>query len=108
MPNWYAVRSIFQFGVKEDGRNIFEERIVVFRAGDADEAFAKAEAEAEEYARQDSGDMEICPDMELYVQDGDPLIDGYEVWSQLFQTSESFDEFFQNRYARYRYEPPAD
>jgi len=103
---WYAVRSIFLFGVKDDGKNIFEERIVVFEAENDDLAFLKAEKEAEEYAKNDDkGDFQIHPDMELYIQDGEPLIDGYEVWSQLFETTESIEEFFENRYERYAYYP---
>lgn len=101
---WYAVRSIFKFGKKQDGTNIFEERIVVFQAVDADEAFSKAEVEAANYAKNDGKpDFEIHPDMELYEQDGDPLIDGYEVWSQLFEAKETMDVFFHNRYEKYKY-----
>ncbi|BBA32190.1 uncharacterized protein sS8_0222 [Methylocaldum marinum] len=49
--------------------------------------------------------FKIHPDMELYIQDGDPLIDSYEVWSQLFETNENIDEFFANRYIKYEYHP---
>jgi hypothetical protein len=104
--NWYAVRSIFHFGNKEDGKNVFEERIVVFEAENEDIAFLKAEMEANDYAKNDGKeDFKIHPDMELYIQDGDPLIDSYEVWSQLFETNENMDEFFANRYAKYEYHP---
>ena len=29
---WYAIRSVYLFGVKEDGTNVFEERVVAFEA----------------------------------------------------------------------------
>jgi len=103
---WYAVRSIFHFRTKEDGKNVFEERIVVFEAENEEQAFKKAEKEAEEYAKNEDGaDFGIHPNMELYIQDGDPLIDEYEVWSQLFETTENINEFFRNRYERYEYHP---
>jgi len=51
---WFAVRSIFKFGEKADGTNIFEERVVGFCAADVDEALHKAEAESQQYA-QSSG-----------------------------------------------------
>ncbi|MCO1336843.1 DUF4288 domain-containing protein [Microbulbifer sp. OS29] len=103
---WFAVRTIFHFGIKEDGKNVFEERTVVFSGESAEEAFEKADAEVEEYSKcDDRADLAIHPSKELYIQDGDPLIDGYEVWSQLFETTETMEEFFKNRYERYEYTP---
>ena len=103
---WFAVRSIFLFGKKRDGKNIIEERITVFEAEDPDAAFEKAAQEAEEYAKnEEREDFEIFAEMELYRQDGDPLIDGYEVWSQLFETHEDMATFFKNRYDKYEYTP---
>jgi hypothetical protein len=43
--------------------------------------------------------------MELYRQDGEKLIDGYEVWSQLFEAKISLAEFFKVRYENFRYVP---
>jgi len=104
--NWYAIRSIFHFGKKENGLNIFEERIVVFCGKDKMEAFDKSEKETTVYANNEANkDFAVHSDMELYQQDGDPLIDGYEVWSQLFESTESLDDFFKNRYKKYEYHP---
>lgn len=104
--NWYAVRTIFHFGIKDDGKNIFEERVVAFEAKDADMAFEKAEIESKEYACIDGEErFTVHPDVELYVQDGEQLIDGYEVWSELYETNESIDDFYENRYEKYRYYP---
>jgi hypothetical protein len=100
---WYAVRSIFLFGTKSDSTNIFEERIVVFEAKDEEEAFLKAEKESDEYAK--NMDFKVHSHMELYIQDGDPLIDGYEVWSQMFESNEGLDEFFKQRYEKFKYHP---
>ena len=49
MP-WYAIRTVYLFGTKQDGTNVFEERIVCFDAQTWPEAHARAEVEAEEYA----------------------------------------------------------
>jgi hypothetical protein len=40
-----------------------------------------------------------------YQQDGDALINGYELYSQLFQSKESLQQFYQSRYGQYRYVP---
>ena len=100
---WFGVRSVFLFGKKKNGSNVFEERIVVFSAKTSEEAFAKAQREAESYAKILK--LERHPDMEAYIQDGDNLIDGYEVWSTPYESRENLKAFVKNRYDKYRYHP---
>ncbi|MFH1024492.1 MAG: hypothetical protein V1809_14015 [Planctomycetota bacterium] len=100
---WYGVRSIFLFGQKKDGTNVFEERVVVFSGVTVERAFAKAQKEAEGYAK--ALNMKMHPCMEAYTQDGDALIDGYEVWSVLYESRETLRSFFKNRYDKYEYHP---
>ncbi len=102
MP-WFAVQSLYLCRTKSDGTNIFEERVVVFTASSFDEAFAKAEQESEQYAR--ANNFEAHPARESYEQDGDPLVDGYEVWSVMLEARASLDDFYASRYARYEYHP---
>lgn len=47
---WYAVRTVYHFGRKADGTNLFEERIVGFVADSFDEAIDKAAEETHRYA----------------------------------------------------------
>jgi hypothetical protein len=100
---WYAIRSIYHFGTKADGTNIFEERTVCFEAETSDEAHEKAAYESQQYAE----DNELIAHNEqvAYKQDGENLIDGYEVWSELFESRESLSEFWSNRYEKYTYHP---
>ncbi len=100
---WYGIRSIFLFGSKKDGTNVFEERVVVFSATTVERAFAKAKKEAEDYAKV--LDMKRHPYMEAYIQDGDDLIEGYEVWSVLCESRENLDSFVKHRYGQYEYHP---
>ncbi|NBV23549.1 MAG: hypothetical protein EBS05_16720 [Proteobacteria bacterium] len=98
---WFGVRSLFFWGTRGDGMNIFEERICVFSGESFDEAFAKAEKEADVYADSIGA---LCHSwQEAYYQDGDALIDGYEVWSQLFEAKADLETFFQMRYAQFDY-----
>ena len=101
---WVAIRTVYQFGQKEDGTNIFEERIVCFEAADWDAAHAKARKESAQYA--EDNDYEAHPVQDGYEQDGDALIDGYELWSTLYESRESLEEFFENKYTRCDYHPP--
>ena len=102
MP-WYAIRSVYQFGIKADGTNMFEERVVSFQAESWAEAHAKGEVESEGYARENGFDSH--PEQEGYEQDGEQQIDGYEIWSQLFESRLSLVDFFAERYTRYDYSP---
>lgn len=103
---WYAVRSVYLFGTKKNGKNIFEERTVCFEAADFSEANAKAALESKEYA--ESNDFEVFQEQVTYKQDGDPLIDEYEIWSELYESNKSLDAFYFDRYGQYMYDPNTD
>ena len=100
---WFGIRTIFLFGQKQDGTNIFEERVVVFSAGTEEEAFSKAEQEAEQYAA--ANEMEWYPwHIACNLEDA-PLIDGYEVWSELLESSDDLQSFVETRYQKYEFHP---
>lgn len=80
---------------------MFEERICIFSGKTDSDAFKKARKEAREYAR--ILHFMHHPVQEAYLQDGDPLIDGYEVWSQLFEFRGDLDAFVRERYERFTY-----
>jgi|GEM_PF-1733311 len=101
--SWYAIRTVYQFAIKPDGKNVFEERIVCFEASDWAEAHVKAGEEADHYAK--IHDFAVHPQQEGYEQDGDALIDGYEIWSQLFESKQSLNQFYESRYNKYKYFP---
>jgi hypothetical protein len=100
---WFGIRSVYLFGQKKDGTNIFEERVVVFSATTEEEAFAKAEEEAEQYAG--ANDMARHPVQVAFEQEGSPLIEGYEVWSELYESSEDLQTFVKSRYENYEFHP---
>lgn len=102
MP-WFGVRSVYRLGGKPDGTNLYEERVVCVEAPSFDDALAKSHAEAQAYA-SDNG-FTWYPVTVAYEQEGDRLIDGYEVWSELFESRENLESFWQNRYERFEYHP---
>lgn len=99
---WFGVRSVYHFGVNSKGHNIFEERVVVFKARSFEEAHQKAEHEASGYAK--NLDFELHHEQVAYKQDGGSLIDGYEVWSELFEANMSLNDFYKERYQKYTYQ----
>ncbi|OKJ15620.1 hypothetical protein [Kitasatospora sp. CB01950] len=48
--NWYGVRCVFEWAAS--GGRSYEERITLWQASSADDAIARAEAEAETYATE--------------------------------------------------------
>ena len=103
---WYAIRTIYKFG-RKGKLNIYEERIVVFSGKDWDEAWDKAFKESKEYSNGAFGKKYIShPIQSGYEQDGDKLIDGYEVWSELSESKLRIGDFYKQKYTRFEYKPP--
>src|SRR2546423_8720604 len=92
---WFAIRSVYLFGQKSDGTNVFEERVVAFEAVDPDAAHEKGKVESEQYAQ--ANQIEVFPERDSYKQDGEPLIDAYELWSELFESRQSLADFYASR-----------
>lgn len=103
---WYAVRNIYHFGTKRNGKNIFEERIVGFEAADFEEAHAKGAEESDCYAK--SNGFDVYSEQDVYKQDGTPLIDGYELWSCLYESDKTLEVFYKDFYERYEYDPTVE
>jgi hypothetical protein len=75
---WYAVRSLFSGA---DGtESAYEERITLWQAADLDEALARAEAEAAEYA-EFAGVSHLSGFAQAYPLADAPPRDGAEVFS---------------------------
>jgi hypothetical protein len=100
---WYAVRTVYHFGVKSDGKNVFEERVVCFEASGWPEAHRKADQESGAYAKENK--FIAHPEHSGYEQDGQPLINGYELWSELFESNQTLEEFYAERYSKFEYHP---
>jgi len=104
---WFAVRNIYHCGTnKNNNKNIFEERIVCFYVLDTDEAHARGAIESEEYAH--CNNFKSIPEQLVYKQDGEKLIDGYELWSELYESDLTLEGFYMARYTKYIYNPDTD
>jgi hypothetical protein len=100
---WYAIRTVYLFGQKPDGTNVFEERIVAFDAASWDEANAKGDAESTAYA--DANGFEAHPEQAGYELEAGTPVDGGEVWSELYEARLSLADFHRRRYAEYAFVP---
>jgi hypothetical protein len=75
----------------------------VFEAASVDEAHAKGDAESDAYAKANS--FVAFHELSSYALDDVGLVDGAEVWSELFEDDCSLPEFYAKRYARFEYHP---
>jgi hypothetical protein len=90
-------------GVNEDGNSIFEERIVLFRAGDFDEAADLARQEASEYIKINEGFV-LDDHIGVYVLGHDESdLNGREVFSLLMQAKMDSKSFYKKRYEKFQY-----
>jgi len=98
-PEWYAAKTIYKSRIVEDGKTktVFEERVVLFRATDCDDAIAKAEAEAEEYCRVISG-TEYLGFVDVYTVGVDAIGHGTEVYSLMRDSDLSNKEYLDHFY----------
>ncbi len=91
---WFAVRCIFSVGwPPEAAGKAYEERITLWRARSLDEAIARAEEEAQEYASA----IEDAPSTYLRLAQGYQLVDepadGAEAFSLIRSSDLPPDEY---------------
>ena len=82
---WFAVRHLIQH------EGSFEERITVWSAASADEAIAKAEAEATEHARLLGGSRTLSL-FQTYELPGPP-VEGAEIFSLIRRSALGAEEY---------------
>ncbi|WP_034519788.1 DUF4288 domain-containing protein [Actinomadura rifamycini] len=75
---WYGVRCVFRWRHQDDA--LYEENVTVWRAASFDEAIAKAEAQAREYAEGADGRY-LDFAQAYYIGAEDALAEGAEVFS---------------------------
>lgn len=94
---WYSARCAFRHPglAAPEGSAVFEERLVLLRAEDEDEAIAKAEREAEAYGA--ASGAEYLGFVGVYGIPDETLGEGSEVYS-LMRTCELDDEGFVERF----------
>ncbi|MEU8123610.1 hypothetical protein AB0C21_33270 [Spirillospora sp. NPDC049024] len=80
---WYGVRCVFR--LPHDGEGLYEESVTVWRAASFDEAIAKAEAAARDYAQITAGQY-LDFAQAYFVGDDESISEVSEVFS-LMRTS---------------------
>ena len=90
---WYSVRCLIHFPDPDPGRTaVYEERITLWRAARSDEAIARAEAEAEEFAADVNGEYLGFAQAYHLAVEGE-VGDATEVFSLLRDSSLEPDEY---------------
>lgn len=107
VSGWYSVRCVFAVGWPPEAvGGTYEERITLWRAASAEEAIARAETEAKEYAATiDDWPSTYTGLAQCYQLDDEPG-DGAEVFSLMrgskLSTDDYLDRFFDTGSERQR------
>ncbi len=93
---WFGVRTIYRHTDRSSGElNLYEERVVLIRAADQDEAIEKAEDEAGRYAAEDCEYLGYAMSFEIFEE---AIEEGVEVFSLMrdhpLSPKEYIDRFF--------------
>jgi hypothetical protein len=92
---WFTARTIYEHDKPGDG--LFEERIVLIRAADFDEAFRRAEEEAKSYAEAVGGSYTGFAS--LYELAEEEIGDGAEVFSLMRDSDLPAEEYIEHFFA---------
>jgi len=96
---WYAVRCLFQFWPKPGGDepSVYEERITVWQADSFEQAFARADAEARQYAERFTRCEYVTLAQAFHIVAREQIGDGDEVFS-LTRDSELLPDQYLERF----------
>ena len=92
---WFSARTIYEHDKPGDG--LFEERIILIRAADFDEAFRRAEEEAKSYAEAVGGTYSGFAS--LYELAEEEIGDGAEVFSLMRDSELPAEEYIEHFFA---------
>jgi hypothetical protein len=90
---WYSVKSLF----RDENANVYEERVVLFRADSFEEAENKGVKEAEEYVIN-LDNTEFVKVIDVFHMFDEILGEGIEVYSLMTDSDLSADEYIKRRY----------
>jgi hypothetical protein len=94
---WYSVRCLIRLGQRSNASNsMYEERVTIWRATDFEDAIARAEREASEYANATDAEY-VGLAQAFHLACGDVIDAGTEVFS-LIRGSELEPEDYINRF----------
>ena len=85
--SWYSAKCIFLHAETESGhRQMYEERIILLKAPDFDEAIGRAENEAESYGRESDG-CKYLGYADVFLLYDERIGDKTEIYSSLRRSS---------------------
>lgn len=92
--HWYGVRCHFLFDA--DSPYSYEERITLWRADNAEQAFESAEREAKQYAAQSNGIQYLNSCDSYHLSDSGFAVEGKEVYSQVRESHLEPDDYLKH------------
>jgi len=96
---WFSAKTIYKHCIVNGGdeRFVFEERIVLIQALDAEDAIKRGEAEAVEYCKKNPG-VSYLNFIEVYFLQEESVSSGTEIYSGLRESKLSEKEYISHFY----------
>jgi len=98
---WFAVRTIFRHGKIAKTKGIFEEKITVYRAADADTALKMAKRDTEHYLGLNKEFVKAGRYEVFTLGHNESDLNGREVWSTLNEGPFDADQFYRDKYEKF-------
>jgi hypothetical protein len=95
---WYGAKCVFQHNDRKDGdNNMYEERIVLLKAENIDEALIRAENEAKQYVNELT-ECKYLGFVDVFNLFDETIEDGTEVYSLMRQSKLNKEKYLDNFY----------
>ena len=107
MP-WFSIRAVYMHERQSDGTGIFEERILLFRASDAERACALAENESRRYLQLNRTFQRVGEWIAFAIRPDGEELNGSEIWSGLSSSDMTPEEYYKRRYIDFEFQPDGD
>jgi hypothetical protein len=98
--DWYAVRTIFRHQVTGETA-VFEEKITLYRAKDAEAAIKLAEQNASNYLSINEGLVPIRRYGVYALGHSEPDLNGSEIWSHLSAGPADPEQFYREKHGKF-------
>lgn len=99
---WFAVRTIFRHEQIAKGKGVFEEKIIVYRAADVDAALEMAKRDTTQYLDLNKGFVKTGKYEVFMLGHNESDLNGHEVWSHLSEGPFDTDQFYRDKYEKFR------
>jgi hypothetical protein len=99
---WFSVRTVFRHEQIVKGKGIFEEKIIVYSAADADAALEMAKRDTTQYLDLNKDFVKVGRYEIFMLGHSEGNLNGREVWSHLSEGPFDTDQYYRDKYEKFK------